>query len=218
MVFKIKPGLPDDNCQSANDFPVLKINANERLFMNDTTFDRVYPNDIRIKSKKHWTPLNIARKAADFLAEPDATVLDIGSGAGKFCLAGAYDHPEIIFCGVEQRHDLVLCAEAAKNHMGLTNAHFLYANMTQVKFSEFDHFYFYNSFYENIDGDDAIDNSIETSYSLYSYYTRYLYAELEKKPPGTKLVTFHSAGEEVPKSFRLADISFDMMLQMWIKM
>ncbi|MBS1531672.1 MAG: methyltransferase [Bacteroidetes bacterium] len=213
----MKPRLPDETGAGADEGSALKINANERLFLNDTTFDWVYPHDIREKSRKHWTPLDIARKAAGFLAEPEATVLDIGSGAGKFCLAGAHAYPGTIFCGVEQRHELVLCAEAAKNYMGLTNAHFLYANMTQVNFAEFDHFYFYNSFYENIDGEEAIDNTIETSYSLYSYYTRYLYAELDKKPAGTKLVTFHSAGEEVPKSFRLADISFDMMLQMWIK-
>jgi len=216
-VFKIKPGLPDQYAHNNNEGPLRRINANERLFSDDAAFDWIYPLDIGAKSKKHWTPLNIARKAAEFLAEPDATVLDVGSGAGKFCLTGAFEYPETIFFGVEQRHELVLCSEQAKNYIGLTNVHFLYANMTQVRFSEFDNFYFYNSFYENIDGEDAIDNNIETSYSLYSYYTRYLHTELQKTRPGTKLVTFHSSGVEVPQSFRLADMSDDMLLQMWIK-
>jgi hypothetical protein len=216
-MFKTKPGFPDQ-CGRKNEEELLpRINANERIFSNDAAFDWIYPRDIGAKSKKHWTPLNIAREAAKFLAEPDATVLDIGSGAGKFCLTGAFDYPETIFCGVEQRHELVLCAEQAKNYIGLANVHFLYANMTQVRFSEFDHFYFYNSFYENIDGEDAIDNNIETSYSLYSYYTSYLHKELGKTPPGTRLVTFHSTGVEVPQSFTLADMSDDMLLQMWIK-
>jgi len=34
--------------------------------------------------------------------------LDIGSGVGKFCLAGAYYKPSASFFGVEQRKDLEL--------------------------------------------------------------------------------------------------------------
>jgi len=197
--------------------PLFKLNVNAALFRNDAAFDWLYPEHIEAKSKKHWTPLAIARKAAGFLAWPDSKVLDIGSGAGKFCLAGANYHPNTFFYGVEQRHELVLYAEDAKNYLGLPNANFIYANMTQINFSEFDHFYFYNSFYESVDAEDPIDDDIATSYSLYAYYTQYLFAELDKKPPGTRLATFHTPGEEVPPSYRLADMSRDTLLKMWIK-
>jgi hypothetical protein len=197
--------------------PALKLNANQSLFQHDSAFDWLYPEHIEAKSRRHWTPLAIAQRAAGFLAEPGARLLDIGSGVGKFCLAGAYHYPETFFYGVEQRHELILYAEDAKNQVQLPNAHFIYANMTQVKFVEFDHFYFYNSFYENIDPEDPIDDTIATSYSLYTYYTRYLFNELDKKPVGTRLVTFHTANDEVPPSYRLADMDYNALLKMWIK-
>ena len=143
--------------------------------------------------------------------------MDIGSGAGKFCLAAAYYQPESFFFGVEQRPELVDCSYEAKFYMKLTNVNFLCANITQIDFKKFDNFYFYNAFFENIETDNAIDDAIATSYSLYAYYTRYLYSQLERRPSGTRLVTFHSFGTEVPHSSQLADISNEGFLKMWIK-
>jgi len=193
------------------------INVNERLLLNDETFDWLYPEPVEAISKKHWTPLAVAQRAAEFLAEPGKTVLDIGSGAGKFCLAAAYYQPECYFFGVEQRHELVDCAYEAKFYMRLNNVNFLCANITQIDFKKFDNFYFYNAFFENIETDNAIDDTIATSYSLYAYYTRYLYNQLERRPSGTRLVTFHSFGTEVPHSYQLADIANEGFLKMWIK-
>lgn len=190
---------------------------NEALLKGDVSFDWLYPEHIEAKSPKHWSPLTVAQKAAQFLAEPDAKVLDIGSGVGKFCLAGAHYYPDTFFFGVEQRHNLILYAEEAKNCLQLRNVHFIFANMTQVNFNEFDHFYFYNAFYENIDDEDPIDDSIETSYSLYQYYTQFLHSALEQRPSGTRLVTYHSLEEEVPSSYALMDVFYDTLLKMWIK-
>ena len=190
---------------------------NEALLQGDVAFDWLYPEHIEAKSRKHWSPLAVVRKAAQFLAEPDGRVLDIGSGAGKFCLAAAHYYPDTFFYGVEQRHELVLYAEETKNYLELPNAHFIFANMTQINFDEFDHFYFYNAFYENVDDDDPIDDTIDTSYSLYQYYTQYLYTALEQRPAGTRLVTYHSLEEEIPMSYELMDVSCDMMLKTWIK-
>jgi hypothetical protein len=189
----------------------------EAFLQGDVAFDWIYPEHIGVKSQKHWSPLTIAQKAAQFLAEPNARVLDIGSGVGKFCLAGAHYYPDTFFFGVEQRHNLILYAEEARNYLQLPNVHFIFANMTQVNFNEFDHFYFYNAFYENVDDGDAIDDSIETSYSLYQYYTKYLHNALEQRPSGTRLVTYHSLEEEVPISYTLVDVYYDELLKMWIK-
>lgn len=191
--------------------------SKEALLKCDIAFDWLYPEHIEAKSQKHWSPLAVAQKAAQFLAEPGARILDIGSGVGKFCLAAAHYYPDTFFFGVEQRHELVLCAEAAKNYLQLSNVHFVFANMTQVNFDEFDHFYFYNAFYENIDVEDPIDDAIETSYSLYRYYTSYLYTVLEQRPAGTRLATYHGMEEEIPASYTLADVSCDTLLKMWIK-
>jgi len=194
-----------------------KAQFNAALFSSDAAFDWMYPEHFQRLSQKHWTPLAIARAAAAFLAQPGARVLDIGSGVGKFCLAAGYEFPETCFYGVEQRHELICHAEEAKAFTQLPNVHFIYANMTQVNFREFEHFYFYNSFYENVDPDDRIDDTIETSESLYAYYTQYLFRALDERPAGTRLVTYHISGDEVPLSYQLAGTGSGGLMMMWIK-
>lgn len=208
VVMKVDPRSP---------YRLLPEDLSLSLFKNDATFDRLYPEHFQLLSLKHWTPLSIARKAAGFLAEPGAKVLDIGSGIGKFCLAAGYYFPETFFYGVEQRHELVHYAKIAKEYTGLSNVCFIHSNITQVNFKEFDHFYFYNSFYENLDPGNSIDDTIETTDSLFIFYTQYLFAALHAKPPGTRLVTFHSLEQEIPISYKLADVSCDNLLKMWIK-
>lgn len=214
--FSYFPSVPEDH-QGGPVIKLKKDNLNTSLFTNDAAFDWLYPEHFQLLSLKHWTPLAIARKAAEFLAEPGARVLDIGSGIGKFCLAAGHHFPETFFYGVEQRHELIYLAEEAKGYTMLSNVTFIYANITQVNFKEFDHFYFYNSFHENIDSENQIDDSIELSESLYNYYNQYLCAALDKKPSGTRLVTFHSFEQEIPPGFKLVDISCNGLMKMWIK-
>jgi len=190
---------------------------NDALFCNDAAFDWLYPEHFQLMSLKHWTPLAIARQAAAFLATPGAKILDIGSGIGKFCLAGAYHFPDSYFCGVEQRHELVHYAQVAREYAGLSNVNFVHANITQVNFGAFDHFYFYNAFYENIDPANSIDDSIELSVPLFNYYNQYLRSVLDKTPPGTRLVTYQSFEEEVPPGFCLSDTTCGGLMKMWIK-
>lgn len=190
---------------------------NELLFSDDTEFDWLYPKQFQLLSLKHFTLLPIAQKAAEFLSLPNTRVLDIGSGAGKFCLTAGYHFPKTFFYGVEQRYELHHLAENIKRYTDLPNVNFIYGNVTQINFKEFDHFYFYNSFFENIDQINKIDDTIELSESLYNYYTQYLYMALSAKPSGTRLVTFHSLEQEIPPDYRLADVSYDTLLKMWIK-
>jgi hypothetical protein len=195
----------------------LKQNCfNDAFFRDDAAFDCLYPEHFQLLSQ-HWTPLAVARRAAAFLAEPEAKILDIGSGIGKFCLAAGHYFPETFFYGVEQRQELIYLAEEIKGHMKMENANFIYANITQLNFTEFDHFYFYNSFYENLDPDNRIDDTLELSGGLYDYYTKYLYTALNERPSGTRLVTSHTFDEEVPPAYQLANMSKDGLLKMWIK-
>jgi len=90
-------------------------------------------------------------------------------------------------------------------------------NITKVDLSKYDHFYFYNAFYENIAGTQKIDDDIIYSEELYNYYNRYLYKQLDKKPTGTRLVTYHSFGSEVPKSFEIVHTDYNEYLKFWVK-
>jgi len=190
----------------------------EKWFSSDDQFDKLYPLPVQSLTSLHWTPLNIVRKAAHYLAaDYNVRILDIGSGVGKFCLAAAYYKPKAFYYGVEQRKSLVRYAEIANDVLLFQNVSFFNGNFTVLDFRNYDHFYFYNSFYENLIGADRIDNSILYSAELYNYYNRYLYKQLERKPIGTKIATFHSLEDEIPPCYRSEASEFDNLLKFWIK-
>jgi SAM-dependent methyltransferase len=194
-----------------------KINA-EKWFTSDEQFNQLYPLPIQLLARKHWTPLGVARKVAKFLAaEDNARVLDIGSGVGKFCLSAAYYKPGAFYYGVEQRKNLATIAEMTRETLNIENVSLLHGNFTQLDFRNYDHFYFYNSFYENLIATEKIDNSIDYSSELYNYYNRYLYRQLAEKPAGTRLATFHSLEDEIPESYHEVASEFDNLLKFWIK-
>ena len=187
-------------------------------FRSDRKFNSLYPKPIQEVAEKHWTPLEVAKKAASFLAiSPDAKVLDVGSGAGKFCLTAAYYHPLTLFYGIEQRANLVELSEKLADFLELGNIFFICDNITNIDFGKYDHFYFYNSFYENVQGTQKIDSSIPYSQELYNYYNRYLMKQLNKKDAGTRLVTYHSFGIEVPSGYEVVHTDYNEYLKFWIK-
>lgn len=191
----------------------------EKWFSSDEQFDQLYPLSMQALARRHWTPLSVARKVANFLAagESNVRILDIGSGVGKFCLSAAYFKPNASYFGVEQRKSLVYKSETARLILNLENVSFIHGNFTQLDFKEFDHFYFYNAFYENLAGTDKIDDTIDYSGELYNYYNRYLYKQLELRPGGTRLATFHSLEDEIPRSYHEVGSEFDNHLKFWIK-
>jgi SAM-dependent methyltransferase len=187
-------------------------------FASDLVFNSLYPKPVEEVAEKHWTPINVAKKAAAFLAASvDVKVLDIGSGSGKFCLIAAHQHPLTSFYGVEQRQNLVdLSTELAKE-LELENLNFICDNICNIDFGKYDHFYFYNSFYENMPGTQKIDSAIKYSEDLYNYYNRYLYKQLKKRPAGTRLVTYHSFGIEIPPGYEVVNTDYNEFLKFWVK-
>src|SRR6478672_1836485 len=92
----------------------------------DEAFDQLFPEDVRSKSMRHWTPISVARMAAARLVQHGAVrVLDAGSGPGKFCTVGAATHSLITFTGIEQRVNLVSVARRVATSLGVSNARFV---------------------------------------------------------------------------------------------
>lgn len=190
----------------------------DKWFINDDTFHSMYPLHIQKLADRHWTPLKVAKSAAEFLVPEDgAKVLDIGSGAGKFCLAASYYKPNGLFYGIEQRKDLLDYAVEAEYNLDLNNLSFMHGNFTQLDFTQFDHFYFYNSFYENIEGTEKIDHKIQYSLSLYNYYNSYLFNQLEKMPVGTRVATYYTWEDQMPRGYYIVNAEFDKLLKFWMK-
>jgi SAM-dependent methyltransferase len=198
--------------------PVINKAYPEKWFYSDAGFHALYPLPIQALARYHWTPLSIAQKAATFLAgEGNVRILDIGSGVGKFCLAAAFHTPNAFYYGVEQRKSLIDFAEAARKNLQIENVRFMHGNFTQLDFKKYDHFYFYNAFYENLDGTDKIDDSIDYSGELYNYYNRYLFRQLKLKPNGTRICTFCSMENEIPPDYHVVKTEMNDHLKYWIK-
>lgn len=187
-------------------------------FSSDEIFNTLFPPDVQLLARRHWTPLPIARAAIDFLTPHDnVRILDIGSGIGKLCLAGAHFKPSAFFAGVEQRANLVQVARDAQARLQLDNTFFYHDNFTGLDFNEYDHFYFFNSFYENLMVDDKIDENITHSTYLFNYYHKQLYKKLNGMPAGTRVATFHCLNNKIPPNYHVVDSKVDTLLKFWIK-
>ncbi len=188
------------------------------FFSSDAAFNKLYPEPIRLLAHRHWTPIEIAKKAAGYLAESNGSrILDIGSGVGKFCMAGAHFKPGSHFYGIEQRKTLVDFANDAQAKLGLTNVTFSAGNFTRLNLKAYDHFYFYNSFYENLVGTQKIDDQVAYSKELHDLYHFSLYRQLEKMPMGTKLVTFQVLGDDWPEGYHVVNADTDNLLNYLIR-
>jgi hypothetical protein len=198
--------------------PPTKPGNIDNWFTSDVQFHHLYPFLIQQLASKHWTPLNIAYRAVQFLASnEEVKILDIGSGVGKFCLTAAHYKPNALIYGIEQRESLVEHADRAKNILGLSNVSFSYGNFTQLNLKQYDHFYLYNPFFENIGGTEKIDDTILYSESLYNYYNQYLYKQFEEMPAGTRVATYCSWDEEIPPGYHLIETDFQNLLRFWLK-
>lgn len=188
---------------------------------DDASFDRLYTAPIRARSAEFWTPVAVAFRAAQLLASQNvASVLDIGSGVGKFCLAAACACPDIEFTGIEQRPHLVNAARAAKARLGVTNAHFFAGDATATPWIDFDGLYLYNPFEENLYLDDnPLDHTVELSRRRLVADVRRVIAALVAAPVGTCMVTYNGFGGEVPATYDLAHIegAGTNWLRVWVK-
>lgn len=182
--------------------------------VSDFEFNKLFTARIKEAADIHFTPIAVAKVAAHFLAEkPGARVLDIGSGAGKFCMIGAVC-TEGHFTGVEQRRNLHLIANRIVKKYHLADIQFIHANILQIDFKAFDAFYFFNSFYENIDQLGMLDNKVPLDRQLYHTYSQYVKDQLEAMPVGTRLVTYFSYLQEIPLSYQIQSVLLEGRLKL----
>jgi SAM-dependent methyltransferase len=188
---------------------------------DDFAFDAVYPEHVRRVSRRFWTPVGIARRAAELLRDAGVKrVLDVGSGVGKFALVAASTAPELDFVGVEQREHLFATASAAREALGLTNVRFVLGDAGDVAWSDFDGFYFYNSFAENLfDPDDRLDDRAELSMARFARDVQRTTTSLRAARVGTAVATFYGSSGRIPASFELShqEAAGSGFLRLWTR-
>jgi 23S rRNA G2445 N2-methylase RlmL len=131
------------------------------------------------------------------------TVVDIGSGAGKFCVAAALAG-RCRFIGVEQRPRLVEAArELARRFRVDDRVHFSQGAFGDVALPEADAFYLFNPFGENLYGSGShIDETVELTEERYvrDVFTTEVF--LEHARVGTLVVTYNGFGGMLPDTYR----------------
>ena len=188
----------------------------ESFSIEDEKFDQLFPPRIRQLSSIFWTPVAVAAEAAQLLVTaPGTRVLDIGSGAGKFCLIAA-SLTGGRFTGLEQRAELVTAARQAAATLQISNVEFLHGNLLDVSFAEHNAFYLFNPFEENMHGH-KIDAEIPLSPALFKKYTRHVAAQLGAQPLGTHVVTYMGYADDIPACYECEATRFGDDLKLWIK-
>jgi len=183
----------------------------------DSMIDDLYPEEVARLARVHFTPVAVARRAAALLAPtPEHRVLDLGAGAGKLCIVGAAC-TGASFTGIEQRIHFVRAAMDAASRIGVSNVHFIHANILDVSWRPYDSYYLFNPFAEQMLG--GIDHTLPIAPTLFGYYITEVRKRLREARPGTRVVTYHGFGGSMPKCFRLASCrrAGADELELWIK-
>ena len=188
---------------------------------SDRAFDRFLPYHLRLASSQHWTPLVVALRVAGWLDDLAVnTVVDIGSGVGKFCVAAALAcHCD--FTGLEQRPGLVAAARHLARRFGVDErVRFVHGALGQCPLPEADAYYLYNPFGENLFGsDEHLGEDVELSDERYERDVAFMEAFLERAMVGTYIIKYNGFGGHMPPTYEPIRLDREMpsVLRVWRK-
>jgi predicted RNA methylase len=185
--------------------------------VSDAELDEVFPEELRERSFQHWTPVDIAMRAAELLApRPDARVLDVGSGVGKVCIVGALV-TGATWWGVEQDATLIAAANHAAWQLGIGDrTRFVHGDGSRMPWDEFDAFYFFNPFGTLLLAPHA---SPFVRYATVQNTLRRIHQRLIATPVGTRVVTYHGYGGPMPAGYTqvMSEPAGSDALELWIR-
>jgi predicted RNA methylase len=185
------------------------------MTLDDATFDRVFPPALRFRSSMFWTPVEVAKLATALLAPaPGASVLDVGAGVGKLALVGAL-LTSARWHGIECDAELADAAAVAARELGVADrTQFTIGDITDVDWSAFDAFYLYNPFAEPLQHADRA-----ALRQRYAADIQFVQRQLAASRRGTRVVTYHGFGGELPPGFELAErvTTREGDLELWIQ-
>lgn len=190
-------------------------------YPSDRIFDRFLPHDLRLVSGQHWTPLVVALRVAEWLDLVGIRdVVDLGSGAGKFCVAAAIAS-RCSFRGIEQRPRFVKAARALAHLFGVENrVQFLQGTLSRDTIPAADAYYLYNPFGENLFGsDEHLGEDVELSPERYQRDIALVEGFFEEAPVGTYVIKYNGFGGRMPPSYEEVHVDREMpnVLRMWRK-
>ena len=189
--------------------------------VDDEAFDQFITHEDRRVSSEYWTPVVVATRAAQWLEYFGArSVVDIGSGVGKFCVAAALGS-DCRFTGIEHRVRLVTAACALARTFEVDDrVTFLESTVIDAGWPKADAYYLYNPFGENLCRHEyQLDRDVELGIDRYKREISAAERFIEHAPRGTFLLTYNGFGGRVADSYEevAVDRELPYELRMWRK-
>lgn len=188
---------------------------------NDRSFDRFLPEPLRLVSPEYWTPLVVVKRAADWLEDLGIrTMVDIGSGARKFCVAGAL-FGKCRFIGLEQYSSLVTSARALTDLFDLMDrVSFVAGALGSVTAPVGDAYYFFNPFGDYwLGADYPLEAGAGFTDTRHADDVAVAEDLLRRAPVGTWILTYNGFGGRMPASYELVRVDWKLrgVLRLWRK-
>jgi len=189
---------------------------------SDRAFDDFLPKDLRGVSGEYWTPLAVAIQAARWLEEFEIrSVIDIGAGTGKFCVAAALAG-NCEFVGLEHRQRLVTVARSVARIFGVNDrVRFVRGALHDTLVPAADAYYLYNPFAENLFGPgNYLADDVELSCERYSRDILTAQEIFRRAPVGTVVLTYNGFGGCMPASYEHCRVARELPceLRLWRKL
>lgn len=189
---------------------VSTLSAEGRL--HDYAFDRLMPARLRAASERFWTPIEVTSRAAVWFEELGIrSVVDIGSGVGKFCIAGALIGT-CSYVGIEQRPPLVNVARNLAWLLGVDGqVSFLDGEFGKLETPAADCYYLYNPFEENLFPiEESLDDHVELSRDRFRQDLRSFRALVSQLPFGAYVLTYNGVGGRMPEGLDEVRVDRDL--------
>ena len=187
--------------------------------IHDKEFDRFLLSEARAFSKIYWTPIAVARRAAELLVTgPETRVLDVGSGAGKFCLIGALT-TKAHFTGIEQNQKLVTMAKALGQRCALANVSFICDDALAIDWRQWDAYYMFNPFVAEFAASTKSIHANTIAGERHVDMVNTAMGQLEQAPAGTKAVIYWGIGDRLPPNWahNYSESFGSGSLELWVK-
>lgn len=189
---------------------------------SDLAFDRHLPPPLARASPVFWTPLSVIARAAEWIRRWHLeTVVDIGAGPGKFCVAAALATENVRFVGIEQRAHLVATASELAQTFGVAGrVSFEHRDIAAGPLPRADLYYLFNPFGENLFGpEERLDDDAEISTAKYLRDTEEIFRVLRDADEGMHVLTYNGFGGRFPRGWEEVelDVTLPSVLCLWEK-
>ncbi len=188
---------------------------------SDRAFDRWLSDEQQRVSNTYWTPLSVTVRVSQWLHRHGVrSVVDIGSGAGKFCVATALTS-ECAFTGIEQRQYLVQAARRLAEQFDVDDrVRFIEGTFGIDPMPEGEAYYLFNPFRENLElPERRLDDHLALDRVRYDHEVGRMTSFLEGLHVGTLVIVYGGFGGRMPKCYEVVEVDRELpcMLRCWRK-